>query len=158
MVLLHFDYCDTVYMTSLIRSLNKLQLVQNSACRTILFANRYTSVIDMHTDLKIYLLYVRRNQHMASGCHRNIYFEDRASLGHFYVPIVRPNAVQTRSEIGNCMQIPRVRTKLGEKAMSVRGPKFWNSIKRELRNIESLDAFKNAISDSATTMFENHPT
>ncbi len=46
LVLPHFDYCDTVYMTSSIKNLNKLQLLQNSACRTILLANRYTSVTD----------------------------------------------------------------------------------------------------------------
>ena len=95
---------------------------------------------------------------MASECHRNIHFEGRASLGHFYVPIIRHDTAHTRSEHSNLMQVPRCRTVTGSKAMSVRGPKFWNSIRMDLRQIESLDAFKRRISASACNMFENHPT
>ena len=106
-----------------------------------------------------YLKYLRwRTQFFCGTVPLYIYFEDRASLGHFYVPILRPNIAQTRAEVGNCMVIPRVRTNIGWKAMSVIGPKFWNSIKKELRNIESLKAFKHATSVSATSMFENPPT
>ena len=56
------------------------------------------------------------------------------------------------------MIVPRVRTGAGAKAMSVRGPKFWNTIRYEFRIIESLEAFKLAIPESAMGMFENHPT
>ena len=50
LVLPHSDYCDTVYMTSPLKNLNKLQLIQNSACRTILLSNRDTSIVDMHAE------------------------------------------------------------------------------------------------------------
>ncbi len=158
MVLPHFDYCDTVYMTSAIKNLNKLQLIQNSACRTILLANRYTSVMDMHRELKLSVLHMRRNYHMATECHRNIYFEGRACLGHFYVPVMRVNVAQTRAEHRKVMHVPRTRTVCGSKAMSVRGPLFWNSIRLDLRLIECIKKFKFNISLSAESMFENHPT
>ncbi len=112
----------------------------------------------MHSVLNLSLLHMRRNYHMAAECHRNIYFEGRASLGHFYVPILRPNVAQTRSEHTKLMLVPRVRTVMGSKAMSVRGSKFWNSIRMDLRCIDKLDRFKREISESAMTMFENHPT
>ena len=84
---------------------------------------------------------------MAYECHHNIYFEGCASLSHFYVPTLRPHHVQIRAEVVNCRSVPRVKTNAGEKAMSVRGPKFWNAIKKELRSIESLESFKQAISE-----------
>ena len=121
-------------------------------------ANRYTSVLDMHTTLNLSTLHMRRNYHMAAECHRNIYFEGRASLGHFYVPIVRPDIVHTRAEHSKMMYVPRVRTVAGSKAISVRGPQFWNSVRSDLRIIDKLDKFKSEISLSAMTMFENHPT
>ncbi len=158
LVLPHFDYCDTVYMTSPLRNLNKLQMLQNSACRTILLANRYTSVNDMHFIINLSTLHMRRNYHLAAECHRNIYFEDCASLGHFYVPVLRQNIVQTRSENTKLMQVPRVRSVAGSKAISVRGPTFWNSITPQLRIIDKLDTFKHEISVSALAMFKNHPT
>ena len=158
LVLPHFDYCDTVYMTSSLKNLNKLQLIQNSACRTILLANRYTSVVDMHNELKLTTLYIRRNLHMASECHRHIYFEGRASLGHFYVPVLRHDTVQTRAEQSNRMFVPRTRTVAGDKAMSVRGPRFWNSLRDDLRAVSCNNLFKCRISESAHAMFENYPT
>ena len=51
LILPHYDYCDTVYMTGNKDSLNKLQLLQNSACRTMLFANRDCHISDMHVEL-----------------------------------------------------------------------------------------------------------
>ena len=109
LVLPHFDSWDTVYMTSALKNLNKLQLIQNSACRTILLANRYTSVIEMHSELNLNLLHMCRNYHLATECHRNIYVEGRACLGHFYVPIIRLNVAQTRAEHSKIMQVPRTR-------------------------------------------------
>ena len=41
LVLPHLDYCDTIYMTSTQEDLNKLQLAQNVACRTLLLADKY---------------------------------------------------------------------------------------------------------------------
>ena len=38
LVLPHFDYCDTVFMTTTNMMLNKVQLLQNNVCRTILLA------------------------------------------------------------------------------------------------------------------------
>ena len=86
---------------------------------------------DMHNELKLSLLYVRTNHHMASACHRNINFEGQPSLDHFYVPILHNNLVQTRAEHDKCMVIPTVRTNAGAKSFSVRGPKFWNPIMHE---------------------------
>ena len=51
LVLPHLDYCDIVYMCTTVQNLNKLQLIQNGACRTILRAPKDTSVSEMHKDL-----------------------------------------------------------------------------------------------------------
>ena len=159
LVLPLFDYCDTVYMCTSIGNLSKLQLLQNQACRTILLAGRYTSVVDMHRSLKLELLQDRRNVHMALECHKNIYFENQSSLAHFYVPVVEVHGtIRTRHSDNKFMSVPRTKTVVGAKAYSVRGPNFWNSIVKELRIIESFSIFKSMVSDSATVMFENHPT
>ncbi len=140
-------------------NLSKLQLIQNQACRTILQAGKYTSVIDMHRSLKLNLLHDRRNVHMALECHKSIYFQGHSSLAHFYVPIMPVNTnIRTRLMETKGMTVPRTRTNVGSRAYSVRGPKFWNSLKCEHRLIESFTTFKTTISNSAETMFENHPT
>ena len=64
-------------------SLNKLQSVQNNACRTILLVNWFKSTDDVHTELKLPRLDQRWNVHMAVQCH-NIYFKDRPVLHTLY--------------------------------------------------------------------------
>ena len=85
----------------------------------------------MHNELIVSLLYIHRNHHMVNECHRKIYFEGRARLGQFPIPVLRGNLVQTRGEHDKCMYVPRSWTAIGAKAISVRVPKFWNSIKHE---------------------------
>ena len=63
LVLPHFDYCDTIFMTATKDNLNKLQLLQNSVCRTLLLANRETHVSDMHLTLGLLYLDERRCLH-----------------------------------------------------------------------------------------------
>ena len=140
-------------------NLSKLQLIQNQACRIILQAGKYTSIIDMHRSLKLNLLHDRRNIHMALECHKSIYFQGQSSLAHFYVPIMPLNTnIRTRLLETKGMTVPRTRTLVGSKAYSVRGPNFWNSLRCDLRLIDSYNSFRSVISSSAETMFENHPT
>ncbi len=56
LVLLQHDYCDTIYMTASKESLKKLQLLQNSACRTLLLSGHEAHIEDMHKELgRLYL-------------------------------------------------------------------------------------------------------
>ncbi len=158
LVLPHFDFCDTVYMSTSVQNLSKLQLIQNTACRTILMAPGETPIVELHSHCNSLLLTDRRNVHMALECHKNIYFENQASLGHFYVPVVRVTGAHTRLLNNMHMIVPRVKTAAGMKAYSVRGSKFWNSLKMEIRLLESFNLLKSRISVSAKDMFENHPT
>ena len=63
------------------------------------------------------MLCVRRNLHLACECHRNIYFEGRASLGDFYIPIFSANFAETRAQFDGTMVVPRTRTVAGSKAI-----------------------------------------
>ena len=92
----------------------------------------------MHASLNLFVLENLRNQHMALQCHKNIYFDGKASLWHFYVPIICPNIITTQGETSKEMVVPRTRANIGGKAYSVRGPKFWNSLKSTVRNIDSF--------------------
>ena len=85
LVLPHFDYCDIVYMCTSQENLHKLQLVQNSVCRTLLLAESDRHISDMHRELKLDQLEVRRDCHLSHLCHQNIYFNGLVSLSDFFV-------------------------------------------------------------------------
>ena len=57
LVLPLIDYCDIVYGATAKDKLQKLQLVQNNACRNILLADMDTHVASMHLELQLLTLY-----------------------------------------------------------------------------------------------------
>ena len=124
LVLPHYDYCDTVYMTASKESLNRLQLLQNSACRTMLCTGRDTHIAHMHKNLGLLTLHERRHLHFAFETFKCINTESNKGLQKFFVPIVPVNKCTTRSSKGKNMVVPRASTQMGHKAINVRGPIF----------------------------------
>ena len=61
-----------------------LQKIQNISCRIILLADGRTHIQDMHDDLKLMKLDMRRDVHIAQLCHKNVYFEGEASLSELF--------------------------------------------------------------------------
>ena len=53
LVLPHLDYCDLVYMCTKEENLQRLQQIQNCACRAILKADIYASISEMHQHLQL---------------------------------------------------------------------------------------------------------
>ena len=72
LVQLHLDYCDLVYMCTTLQNLNKLQLIENGACRIILCVSKDTSIEQMHKELGIPTLEQCRQYHMANECYKSV--------------------------------------------------------------------------------------
>ena len=53
LVLPHLDYCDLIYMCTTEDNLQRLQYIQNCACQIILRADNYTSILQLHQELKL---------------------------------------------------------------------------------------------------------
>ena len=56
------------------------------------------------------------------------------------------------------MEVPKYKTVMGSKAISVRGPKFWNDIPKDLKETEKYSRFSNAYKSHITQVWDNHPT
>ena len=158
MVLPHFDYCDIVYMNTSVYNLNRLQYIQNSACRIILLADKDTRIADMHRDLKLEMLYTRRKVHLSNFNHRNVYPEIETTISNMYIPLSSLNVRETRQGSTMCMKVPLVKTCMGQKAISYIGPSSWNQLPVEARLIAKFDTFKNHLKRICMNLFENHPT
>ena len=85
LVLPHLDYCDIVYDCSSNQNLNRLQILQNSACRTILLVDADTHITDMHNRLGLLTLQSRRDLRMSISCHKSIYFSGQSSLAQYLI-------------------------------------------------------------------------
>ena len=151
LVLPHFDYCDTTYGCTSTVNLNKLQLVQNSACRTVLRCGKREPIANMHKDLNILTLEIRRKLHLSMDCHKAIHTNN--SMTRYF----QTRATRTTRAGDKRLVIPNLKTNMGRKAFSYRGPSHWEGLPVHLKNIKSPDVFK---SECLKTICrdENHPT
>ena len=80
LVLPYFDYCDTVYMTANKDILNKLQLLQNSACKTMLLVDHDFYVYQMHNELGLSYLSERSSLHFYLQVQKTIYSDSQVNF------------------------------------------------------------------------------
>ena len=149
------EYCDLVYMCTTVENLNRLQLIQNCACRIILQADITTSTATMHQQLELPTLAQRRTIHLAMECHNNIYNVE-AGLHKMFVQVDVSRIRDTRSTNTNYMKVKNVKSVTGRKAFEYRGPNFWNKLDSDSRKITSKPIFKNHIS-KLVCRDVNHP-
>ncbi len=126
------------------QNLQKIQRIQNSACRIILRADIDTSIVNLHKELEIPTLKQRRQIHMAMECFNNSKNEE-ADLHKMYILIDRDRMHSTRSENQNLMLVANIKSVNGRKAFSYRGPHFWNTLDNDIRQIENKSSFKTHI-------------
>ena len=119
----------------------RLQLIQNSACRTILWLPKDTSIKHMHQELQILMLKDRKTYHMYVECHKNIYGID-SSLKFMFVRESDQRERRTRNSDALSMVVPLFRTFVGRKAFSYRGPHSWNTLDRPTSMMDSINVFK----------------
>ena len=155
LVLPHLDYCDLVYMCTKEENLQKLQLIQNSACRIILKADNYASIKMLHEELQLPLLSERRTIHMAMECFSGVH-NTESGLHYMFKPQDETCARATRSTRTNLVEVVNIRAVTGRRAFSFRGPNFWNKLEADSRTITDKPAFKTHIS-KVVCRDVNHP-
>ena len=64
-------------------------------------------------------------------------------LAHLFEGIQMRHGIPTRSQSRNDMLVPRCRTLVGAKAISVTGPNCWNGLPDNVRGSNTVATFKN---------------
>ena len=145
-------------MTAKSESLNKLQLAQNVVCRTLLLANKETSIDLMHEELNLMKLNTRRNIHLGNLCHKNVHLEVPSGVNKYFLRRATAAVRVSRRTNQFTVLVQDIRSQVGRKAISFRGPVFWNNIPNELKDITKYSCFVNPWIKYCKANFENHPT
>ncbi len=151
LVLPHLDYCDLVYSCTSDANLQKLQKLQNSACRTLLKADRRAHISDMHKELKFLTLEQRRELHLSVECYKQVN-NSNSSLHNYFVA---QDTRRTRTGEKK-VKVPNIRSEMG-RSFSYRGPVHWNAVPEDLKNSESTNVYKNSCLNRILHDV-NHPT
>ena len=141
----HLEFGDTIYCTCSADNLKRLQVLQNTACRIILRCDNMSPTFQLHIDLNLLPLSLRRHIRTVCECYKSVKDESYC-LNQFFAPVARVTGAHTRGVTNKNMQVPKCKTGMGQKAFAIRGPKTWNSIPTEFQAIETFDLFKSSYS------------
>ncbi len=133
-------------------NLNRLQLIQNVACRIILRANNRTNVNGMHKELNLLYLKDRQYLHLSMECYKQI--NTNSGLNSMFTQT--DHGRNTRGTSTKNMIVPRLLTSNGRKAFSYRGPLHWNTLPNKIKENDSKTSFKTCVS-KLFARDENHP-
>ena len=137
-----FDYCDYVYYMLNNRCRDMLQRLQNCALKNILQVNRRTPTAQIHTELEIPMLNVRRDVHVAEQMYKFVNKQGPPECCDMFTFVNETHQRNTRAASNLLLQVPKRRIKTTERGMRYFGPVTWNKVTLETRSSINLEAFK----------------
>ena len=145
LVLSKIDYCNSLLAGLPDNLLNKLQRVQNCAAKVCLNKKKYDHVTPLLITLHWLPVKERIEYKVATLCFK--YFDGSLPL---YLSDLLKKPLKVRelrsSKDETLLFVPlKNMTTYGERAFDYFGPKTWNSLPKEIREIKNLNTFKRSL-------------
>ena len=136
-------YCSTVWSNTSSKNIQKLQLIQNFACKIIYGARKYdhvTPLPDKLNWLPFSKMHKIRDAVMAYKCANNLASE------YLCAKFKKRSSVHNRITRNNDkFEIPSFRSATGQRTFAYRAVSLWNMLDEDLRNTTTVKAFKKAL-------------
>ena len=136
------DYCNSLLYGIPDCQLNKLQHVLNASARLVCNAPRYCHITPLLRELHWLPIRSRVNFKLLLITFKAIHGLAPAYLSDMLH--IKSTAYSLRSTESFQLAAPTVRTKvtLGDRAFVAAAPRLWNSLPKELRMLDNVNAFK----------------
>ena len=145
LVLPHFDYCCEVWDTINLTLCNRLQKLQNRAARIIVGRINKHGLSELAlVELNWKTLSERRAQFVASQMYKITHDQAPKRLSNIFHETPSSRHYNLRGS-STKLCLPQPKTDYLKKSLNYRGAKLWNSLSDDIRNKESLAAFKTSI-------------
>ena len=148
----HLDYANTIMFGMSQYLFDRLQRVQNNAARVVKGLRKYDSIsktlIELHwlpvkarVDFKVILTVFKALNNAAP-----VYIRD------MFVRPDKPRYNLRKNSVRNLV-IPRSYNKINDRALAIAGPRLWNSIPDELKDLSELELFKQKLKTHLFKMY-----
>ena len=130
------DYCNALYYGLNVETVEKLQRVQNTAARLVLKVNRFDHVSTNEMFEKLHWLKIKERIvfKILLIVHKCVNGQAPEELSDMFQ--------QVKSDRTRKLDVKYCNGLMGERAISVSGPKLWNALPQEIRLETSTDDFK----------------
>ena len=144
-VLSRLDHCNSLLSGCPRHPLEKLQKVKNSAARLVLKVHKRDHVSPLLRTLHWLPIQARIEHKLSTLCHS--FFSDTAPVYRSdLLRVYSPSRQLRSSSDSRTLNIPHIKTKTsGHRSFSRAAPAVWNSLPREISQIQSITAFKTAL-------------
>ena len=110
------DYGDVIYGVASQVNVERVQKIQNAACRVVLMAHKRTHIAELHSTLNLMYLRDRRAFHLATFAYKCVNGLAPTYLTVFFEPVEVRHGINTRAVQNHDMVFKKGRTQIGDKA------------------------------------------
>jgi hypothetical protein len=137
------DFCNSLYSGLPKKSLNQLQLVQNSLARFIYSSRKFDRVTPLLHQLHWLPVEQRISYKVALLTFKTLQTNSPKYLSDFLVQYKPMRSL--RSDRENYLVVPRVCSVAGRRSFSYVAPTLWNSLPSSVRHASSLSSFRSQL-------------
>lgn len=137
------DYADIVYLNATKTCLHSLDVVYNKLCRFVLRCPYRTHHCELYEQLSWLAPSERRQYHWLQFIFKCIHFNYPDYLKKYLIPYSTPYRLRHNDQM--YLTVPRTKLEIGKLAFHVKAPQDWNSLPDDIRSINSIWVFRNAV-------------
>ena len=140
-----FDYVDYVWDALSQNDALSLQRIQNMALKHMLHAHRLTEIVDLHNELKVDPLNVRRFKYSVSMMYRVHHNLVGSAVSNMFTKtdMISVWLIWHNSLLN--FYVPRLKLEMSKRNFKYRGVKIWERIVTTMKNLPTLKSFNKAI-------------
>jgi hypothetical protein len=140
------DYCNGLLAGTASHHLDRIQSILNNTARLIYGKTRNDHVTPLLRDNLNWLRVPERvTFKICLTMYKTLNGIAPPYLADFCVQTVSNGNYRLRSADRHRLNVPRTKTRFGERAFGVAGPSLWNSLPKDVTEARSLEAFKTSL-------------
>jgi hypothetical protein len=144
LVLSHIDYASILLHGLPAKVIKKLDQIIKSSLRIVLALRFRDSVTHLFKEHNWLTFSQRMSTQVAMLVFRAVNWSTPVYLSELLTPVPE-KSINLRSNNLNLLQVPRTRTKKGDRAFRVFAARLWNSLPSEIKDIKNIRDFKRSV-------------